>query len=181
MPDLYMSINWPIRYASISSDGKLIAIAGRRGLTHYSVPSGRWKLFEDERQERDFVVRGGLLWYRHVLVAAIDVGKTHLVGETSLPEYAAHQGDSPLLARHRSSRSAYPTLSATSRPYTGHVPSGQFSIGLHSRQYVVSLPHPARLSNIPSAPLRKHLVCRHRCCTFSSQSIVLAHSTGSER
>lgn len=79
IPDAYIATNWPIRYASISNDGKLIAVAGRRGLTHYSTTSGRWKLFADERQERDFVVRGGLLWFHHVLVAAIDVDKSHQV------------------------------------------------------------------------------------------------------
>jgi hypothetical protein len=36
-------------------------------------------LFEDERQERDFVVRGGLLWFHHVLVAAVEVDKSFQV------------------------------------------------------------------------------------------------------
>jgi hypothetical protein len=36
-------------------------------------------LFEDERQERDFTVRGGLLWFHHVLVAAVEVDKTFQV------------------------------------------------------------------------------------------------------
>ena len=81
IPNAYISTNWPIRYASISSDGKLIAVAGRRGLTHYSAASGRWKLFGDERQERDFTVRGGLLWFHHVLVAAVEVDKSHQVSE----------------------------------------------------------------------------------------------------
>lgn len=79
IPSDYMSINWPLRYASISTDGTLIAVAGRRGLAHYSTVSGRWKLFQDERQERDFVVRGGLLWFHHVLVAAIEVNKSYQV------------------------------------------------------------------------------------------------------
>ena len=77
MPSLYIATNWPIRYASISSDGRLIAIAGRRGMTHYSSSSGRWKLFEDERQEQSFTVRGGLLWFHHVLIAGVEVEKSH--------------------------------------------------------------------------------------------------------
>ncbi|WVF67677.1 hypothetical protein IAT40_002436 [Kwoniella sp. CBS 6097] len=77
IPAAYIASNWPLRYASISSDGKLIAVAGRKGLTHYSASSGRWKLFPDERQEREFTVRGGLLWFHHVLIAAVDVDKTH--------------------------------------------------------------------------------------------------------
>lgn len=82
IPNAYIATNWPIRYASISSDGRLIAVAGRRGLTHYSASSGRWKLFVDERQERDFIVRGGLLWFHHVLVAAVEVDRQYQV---SLP------------------------------------------------------------------------------------------------
>ena len=92
IPNAYISTNWPIRYASISSDGRLIAIAGRRGLTHYSAASGRWKLFEDERQELDFVVRGGLLWFHHVLVAAVEVDKTFQVSPPS-PQYGMDQAD----------------------------------------------------------------------------------------
>ena len=83
IPNAYISTNWPIKYASISSDGKLIAVAGRRGLTHYSAASGRWKLFEDEMHERSFVVRGGLLWFHHVLVAGIEVDKAYSVGSHS--------------------------------------------------------------------------------------------------
>ncbi|WWC93237.1 hypothetical protein V866_000070 [Kwoniella sp. B9012] len=79
IPAAYIATNWPLRYASISSDGKLIAVAGRKGLTHYSASSGRWKLFPDERQEREFTVRGGLLWFHHVLIAAVDVEKTHQI------------------------------------------------------------------------------------------------------
>ncbi|KAF8528030.1 RIC1-domain-containing protein [Hysterangium stoloniferum] len=71
IPLAYLSNNWPIRYASISTDGRLIAIAGRRGLVHYSAASGRWKTFTDPVQEEAFSVRGGLIWFHHVLVAAV--------------------------------------------------------------------------------------------------------------
>lgn len=57
----------------------MIAVAGRRGLTHYSAASGRWRLFQDEREERDFTVKGGLLWFHHVLIVAVDADKTHQV------------------------------------------------------------------------------------------------------
>ncbi|KAI9444961.1 RIC1-domain-containing protein [Lactarius indigo] len=76
IPQSYLATNWPIRYSAISADGRLIAIAGRRGLTHYSSTSGRWKLFSDELQEQAFTVRGGLLWFHHVLVAAVEVGRS---------------------------------------------------------------------------------------------------------
>jgi hypothetical protein len=64
----------------LSNDGRLIAVAGRRGLIHYSSSSGRWKMFADEQQEQNFAVRGGLLWFHHVLVAAVDVSKSYQVG-----------------------------------------------------------------------------------------------------
>lgn len=79
VPQSYMSANWPIRYSSLSADGRLIAIAGRRGLVHYSSTSGRWKMFADELQEQAFTVKGGLLWFHHVLIAAVEVAGAYQV------------------------------------------------------------------------------------------------------
>lgn len=79
IPQTYLATNWPIKYSSISSDGRLVAVAGRRGLVHYSSSSGRWKLFADEVQEQAFAVKGGLLWFHHVLIAAVEVSKSHQI------------------------------------------------------------------------------------------------------
>ncbi|KAF9523584.1 RIC1-domain-containing protein [Crepidotus variabilis] len=79
IPQRYLALNWPIRYSSLSSDGRLIAIAGRRGLIHYSSSSGRWKIFADEAQEQNFSVRGGLLWFHHVLIAAVEVARSYQI------------------------------------------------------------------------------------------------------
>ncbi|KAI0343994.1 RIC1-domain-containing protein [Trametopsis cervina] len=79
IPQDYLATNWPIRYSALSTDGRLIAIAGRRGLCHYSSNSGRWKMFEDELQEQAFTVRGGLLWFHHVLVVAVELSKTYQI------------------------------------------------------------------------------------------------------
>jgi len=68
-----------VRYSTVSNDGRLIAIAGRKGLIHYSSTSGRWKLFSDEVQEQAFSVRGGLLWFHHVLIAAVEVARSYQV------------------------------------------------------------------------------------------------------
>lgn len=76
IPQEYLATNWPVRYACISSDGRLIAVAGRRGLTHFSTLSGRWKRFQTTAQEQNFIVEGGLQWYQHVLVAACHVPET---------------------------------------------------------------------------------------------------------
>ncbi|KAI8384220.1 RIC1-domain-containing protein [Radiomyces spectabilis] len=72
-PTMYITEHWPIRYAAISQDGKFIAVAGRRGLTHYSTISSRWKIFGNQQQEQSFLVRGGLAWYKHILIAACEV------------------------------------------------------------------------------------------------------------
>lgn len=74
IPQQYLAANWPVRYAAISADGNLIAVAGRRGLAHYSSSSGRWKLHKAVAQEQSFVVRGGMQWFQHVLIAACDAG-----------------------------------------------------------------------------------------------------------
>ncbi|KDQ54856.1 hypothetical protein JAAARDRAFT_37967 [Jaapia argillacea MUCL 33604] len=79
IPQVYLAMNWPLRYSSISTDGRLIAVAGRRGLVHYSTTSGRWKSFADEVQEQAFSVRGGLLWFHHVLIASVEVGKSYQI------------------------------------------------------------------------------------------------------
>ncbi|TRM65979.1 RIC1-domain-containing protein [Schizophyllum amplum] len=79
IPQSYLATNWPIKYSALSTDGRLIAIAGRRGLIHYSATSGRWKIFSDELQEQAFTVRGGLLWFHHVLVASVEVQRAHQI------------------------------------------------------------------------------------------------------
>ncbi len=79
-PPMYIAANWPIRYTSVSADGKLLAVAGRFGLSHYSALSGRWKLFRDEAEEREMTVRGGMLWFHHVLIAAVETDTGQQVG-----------------------------------------------------------------------------------------------------
>ena len=84
IPSAYLANQRPIRSAVISSDGKYVAIAGRRGLAHYSVSSGRWKTFDDMLAENAFVVRGGMCWYQHVLIAAVETDEYHEVSLLSL-------------------------------------------------------------------------------------------------
>lgn len=72
VPHHYLVHQWPIKSAVASPDGKYIAVAGRRGLAHYSVTSGRWRTFEDLQAEREFAVRGGMCWHHHVLIAAVE-------------------------------------------------------------------------------------------------------------
>lgn len=74
MPTSYLVDQWPIRCSVISADGRYVAVAGRRGLAHYSINSGRWKTFVNENMENEFQVRGGMCWYQHILVAAVEAG-----------------------------------------------------------------------------------------------------------
>ncbi|KAJ3485103.1 hypothetical protein NLG97_g6889 [Lecanicillium saksenae] len=76
IPAPYLLNHWPIKQAVISPDGRYVAVAGRRGLAHYSVNSGRWKTFANEAQENEFQVRGGMCWYQHILVAAVEGSKS---------------------------------------------------------------------------------------------------------
>lgn len=82
IPSNYLTAQGPIRSAVISPDARYVAVAGRRGLMHYSVSSGRWKTFENKSMENDFVVRGGMCWYQHILIVAIEKGDQHEVSKT---------------------------------------------------------------------------------------------------
>jgi hypothetical protein len=76
VPSTYLTHQWPIRSAVISNDSRYVAVAGRRGLAHYSVNSGRWKMFDDPQVENEFTVRGGMCWYQHVLIAAVECNQS---------------------------------------------------------------------------------------------------------
>ena len=71
-PASYLHNQWPIKSCVVSQDGRYVAIAGRRGLAHYSVNSGRWKTFSDPGVENSFAVRGGMCWFSHILAAATE-------------------------------------------------------------------------------------------------------------
>ncbi|KAI1107686.1 RIC1-domain-containing protein [Jackrogersella minutella] len=77
IPSNYLLNQWPIKCTVVSADGRYVAVAGRRGLAHYSVNSGRWKTFANEAMENEFQVRGGMCWYQHILVAAVEVNRSH--------------------------------------------------------------------------------------------------------
>ena len=68
IPHTYISSSWPIRYTASDAPGSWVAVAGRTGLAHYNVTSNKWTLFGNQTQEKDFIVTGGMLWWRHFLV-----------------------------------------------------------------------------------------------------------------
>ncbi|KAJ9660293.1 WD40 repeat protein [Neophaeococcomyces mojaviensis] len=71
-PVAYLHNQGPIRTTVISQDGRYIAVAGKRGLAHYSVSSGRWRVFSDYAIENSFAVRGGFCWFQHILAVATE-------------------------------------------------------------------------------------------------------------
>ncbi|KAI0530410.1 DUF1339 domain protein [Xylaria digitata] len=77
VPSNYLLHHWPIKCTVISPDGRYVAVAGRRGLAHYSVNSGRWKTFANSAMENEFQVRGGMCWYQHILVAAVEANRSY--------------------------------------------------------------------------------------------------------
>ncbi|KAF2833045.1 RIC1-domain-containing protein [Ophiobolus disseminans] len=77
VPPHYLVDQWPIRCTVISNDGRYVAIAGKRGLAHYSINSGRWKMFDDPFIENEFTVRGGMCWFQHVLIVAVECQESH--------------------------------------------------------------------------------------------------------
>lgn len=77
VPATYLMTQWPIKCAVISPDGRYVAVAGRRGLAHYSINSSRWKTFANEAMENEFQVRGGMCWYQNILVAAVEANKSY--------------------------------------------------------------------------------------------------------
>ncbi|KAK9470550.1 RIC1-domain-containing protein [Dipodascopsis tothii] len=72
VPHDYISANWPLQQVCLSPSGRYLALAGRYGLALYGVYSGRWSLFASADAEREFTVRGDMVWYDNVLLAAVD-------------------------------------------------------------------------------------------------------------
>ncbi|KAF1941794.1 RIC1-domain-containing protein [Clathrospora elynae] len=79
VPSAYIVDQWPMKSMVISNDGRYVAVAGKRGLAHYSVNSGRWKMFDEPFIENEFTVRGGMCWFQHVLIAAVECHDSHEV------------------------------------------------------------------------------------------------------
>ena len=79
VPASYLLHHSPIKLAVVSPDAKYIAVAGRRGLAHYSTISGRWKTFDDLAAEHEFAVRGGMCWHQHFLIACVEAGNRHQI------------------------------------------------------------------------------------------------------
>ena len=56
------------QYAALDSTATNLAVAGKAGFALYSGSRRRWKLFGNEVQEQGLTCRGGLAWYKDVVV-----------------------------------------------------------------------------------------------------------------
>ena len=117
VPSHYLVDQWPIQSSVISNDGRYVAVAGKKGLAHYSVNSGRWKTFDDPFMENEFTVRGGMCWFQHVLIAAVEAHNSY---EVSQPEHVMSWKPDGTLSRFASIRGSLHltiVMSCTSRSF----------------------------------------------------------------
>ena len=78
IPHNYIGSSWPIRYTAMDDTSEHIAVAGRTGFAHYSLGLRKWRLFGNETQEKDFIVTGGLLWWRdHIAMGCYNLAALH--------------------------------------------------------------------------------------------------------
>ncbi|KAI9000222.1 RIC1-domain-containing protein [Gaertneriomyces semiglobifer] len=100
VPLTYITLNWPIKYATVNPTGHYVAIAGKRGFAHYSSVSNRWRLFGNEQEEQSFSVSGGILWHRNLMIIACYIveAKHH---ELRFFSREANLGDSNILCTER--------------------------------------------------------------------------------
>ena len=56
------------QFTALDPNCEHLAVAGRTGLAHYSIQLRKWRLFGNETQEKDFIVTGGLLWWKEFII-----------------------------------------------------------------------------------------------------------------
>ncbi|CAI4232858.1 unnamed protein product [Auanema sp. JU1783] len=71
VPSEYISVNWPLRFATYDDkEPNILVVAGTRGLAYCNISLGRWKIFGNESQERDIIVTGGVFVWNGTVAAA---------------------------------------------------------------------------------------------------------------
>lgn len=68
LPHSYVAACWPVRTVCVAAGALDIAVAGSRGFVLHDRRSGRWRMFGDVRQERQFVALR-LAWLSSAVVA----------------------------------------------------------------------------------------------------------------
>ena len=79
VPEIYANGNCPLRFVAIGASGQCTAVAGSRGFAFYISAKHKWRCFGNEAQEQSMIVRGGMLWWRGILI----VGAFHHDTKTS--------------------------------------------------------------------------------------------------
>ncbi|KAG6335629.1 hypothetical protein ID866_3465 [Astraeus odoratus] len=76
-----LAVGWQHGWAIISMGGRCLSsnFGVDENLDSESATSGRWKMFSHVGQEQAFSVKGGLLWFHHVLIAAVEVSKSYQI------------------------------------------------------------------------------------------------------
>ncbi|XP_062515781.1 guanine nucleotide exchange factor subunit RIC1-like isoform X1 [Corticium candelabrum] len=64
----YLTANWPIKYAAIDVNGRYVAVSSKRGMAHCNVSTKKWKLFGNESQEKAMTCRGGIVWWKDIII-----------------------------------------------------------------------------------------------------------------
>ena len=68
VPEIYANGNCPLRFVAIGASGQCTAVAGSRGFAFYISAKHKWRCFGNEAQEQSMIVRGGMLWWRGILI-----------------------------------------------------------------------------------------------------------------
>lgn len=68
IPQTYLNINYPIRYATVDRECKNLAIAGNKGFALYSIETSKWKFFSKKSHETNISVCGDLICWKDYLV-----------------------------------------------------------------------------------------------------------------
>lgn len=84
-PDkMYLAEMFPLKIASISADGRRIAVAGRRGLSIWSQRTRKWTNFRSRSQERSIICES-LCWWNNRAVFVAKRDTSHRVMLSALP------------------------------------------------------------------------------------------------
>lgn len=68
VPEFYLKVNYPLRYATVDRECKSIALAGIKGFALYSIELSKWKFFSKASNASNFSVCGDLIWWKDYLL-----------------------------------------------------------------------------------------------------------------
>uniref|UniRef100_A0A1I7ZIN4 Protein RIC1 homolog n=1 Tax=Steinernema glaseri TaxID=37863 RepID=A0A1I7ZIN4_9BILA len=74
IPSEYLATNWPVKLASVeNTNPRTLVVAGQTGFCFCNIHTGKWRLFGNETQERNFLITGGItLWNEQIVAVGYD-------------------------------------------------------------------------------------------------------------